>query len=127
MSNITQGLKQLVKHLKSEVLPLFFAYRDPRVPWYAKLLIVIEVGYALSPIDLIPDLIPVLGYLDDIVLVPFGIAMVIKMIPRQVMEEAREKASKSKNWFATAVIITICIILFVLVLLKVTRLIENES
>jgi len=117
----TQGLKRLAKHLKLEVLPLYYAYKDPRVPWYAKLLIVIEVGYALSPIDLIPDFISVLGYLDDLVLVPLGIAMVIKMIPSQVMEEARQKATKSKNWFAVALIIAICIILVVLVLLKVIR------
>jgi len=121
MSNITQGLKRLAKNLKLEVLPLYYAYRDPRVPWYAKLLIVIEVGYALSPIDLIPDFISVLGYLDDLVLVPLGIAMVIKMIPIQVMEEARQKATKSKNWFAVALIIVVCIILVVLVLLKVIR------
>lgn len=121
MLNISQGLKRLTKHLKLEVLPLYYAYRDPRVPWYAKLLIVIEVGYALSPIDLISDFIPVLGYLDDLVIVPLGLAMVIKMIPGQVMEEARQKASKSKKWFAIAVINAICIILVILVLLKVTR------
>ena len=69
----------------------------------------------------IPDFISVLGYLDDLVLVPLGIAMVIKMIPSQVMEEARQKATKSKNWFAAALIIVICIILIVLVLLKVIR------
>lgn len=121
MSNITQGLKRLTKYLKLEVLPLYFAYRDPRVPWYAKFLMVIAVGYALSPIDLIPDFISLLGYLDDLVLVPLDIAMVIKMIPRQVMEEARHKATKSKNWFAAALIIAICTILVVLVLLKVIR------
>lgn len=119
MSNITELLKQRAKHLKSEVVVLYFAYRDPRVPWYAKLFIVIVVGYALSPIDLIPDFIPILGYLDDLVLVPLGIAMALKMIPVQVMEEARIKAAtlttKPKNWFAAAVIIAIWTILVGLV------------
>jgi uncharacterized membrane protein YkvA (DUF1232 family) len=83
------------------------------------------VGYALSPIDLIPDFIPVLGYLDDLVLVPLGIAMALKMIPGQVMEEARVKASsittKPKNWFAVAVIVGIWTFIVGLVLLKVAR------
>lgn len=122
MSNILERLKNRAKHLKSEVMALYFAYRDPRVPRYAKLLIIIIVGYALSPIDLIPDFIPVLGYLDDLVLIPLGIAMVLKMIPGPVMEEARLKASKlttkPKNWFAAAVIIAIWTIIFGLVLLK---------
>jgi uncharacterized membrane protein YkvA (DUF1232 family) len=125
MSSITERLKQRARHLKSEVVALYFAYRDPRVPWYAKLFIVIVVGYALSPIDLIPDFIPVIGYLDDLVLVPLGIAMALKMIPGQVMEQARVKASllrtKPKNWFAAAVIVAIWTIIVGLVLLKVAR------
>ncbi len=125
MSNIIKRLKQRAKHLKSEVVALYFAYKDPRVPWYAKILIIIVVGYALSPIDLIPDFIPFFGYLDDLVLVPMGIAMVLKMIPGEVMEEAREKAStltmKLKNWFAAAVIIAIWIIFFGLVLSKLVH------
>ena len=129
MSNILERLKHRAKHLKSEVMALYFAYRDLRVPWYAKLLIIIIVGYALSPIDLIPDFIPVLGYLDDLVLIPLGIAMVLKMIPGPVMEEARMKAStlttKPKNWFAAAVIIAIWTIIFGLVLLKVASLIRK--
>lgn len=126
---MTKRLKQRAKHLKSEVVALYFAYRDSRVPWYAKLFIVFVVGYTLSPIDLIPDFIPVLGYLDDLVLVPLGVAMALKMIPGQVMEEARMKAStlttKPKNWFAAAVIIAIWTIIFGLVLLKVASWIRK--
>jgi len=78
--------------LKTETYALYLAYRDPRVPWYAKVLLAVVVGYALSPIDLIPDFIPVLGYLDDLVLVPMGITLALKMVPEAVMDECRETA-----------------------------------
>src|SRR5207248_1616657 len=73
--------RQRARALKQETLALCFALRDPRVPWYARLLAAGVVAYALSPIDLIPDFIPVLGYLDDLILVPVGIALVLKLIP----------------------------------------------
>jgi uncharacterized membrane protein YkvA (DUF1232 family) len=69
------------------VYAIYLAYKDPRVPWYAKLLATCVVAYALSPVDLIPDFIPILGYLDDLILVPLGIYLVIKMIPDEVMAE----------------------------------------
>jgi uncharacterized membrane protein YkvA (DUF1232 family) len=78
--------------LQAEVYALYLAYRDPRVPWYAKVVAVCVVGYAFSPIDLIPDFIPVLGYLDDLVLIPLGIALTLRLIPPAVMVECREKA-----------------------------------
>lgn len=110
-SNKKEQWTQRAKKLKSEVFALYFALRDPRVPWYARLFIVFVVGYAFSPIDLIPDFIPILGYLDDLVLIPIGIALAIKMIPPFVMDEAREKSlsltSKPRNWFAAIVIICI--------------------
>jgi uncharacterized membrane protein YkvA (DUF1232 family) len=81
-----------VRQLQAEVYALYLAYRDPRVPWYAKAVAVCVVGYALSPIDLIPDFIPVLGYLDDLVLVPLGIALALRMIPPAVMVGCRERA-----------------------------------
>jgi uncharacterized membrane protein YkvA (DUF1232 family) len=84
--------KEKAKTLKSEVYTLFLAYKDPRVPWYAKAFSAVVVGYAFSPIDLIPDFVPVLGYLDDLVLVPLGIALAIKMIPPEVLAECREKS-----------------------------------
>ena len=76
-------LRDRAKKLKTETRALYLAGRDPRTPWYARLLAAVVVAYALSPIDLIPDFIPVLGYLDDLVLVPLGIALAIKMIPAE--------------------------------------------
>jgi uncharacterized membrane protein YkvA (DUF1232 family) len=73
--------KQWARLIKRDTHALYLAARDPRVPWYAKVLAVAITAYALSPIDLIPDLIPVLGYLDDLILVPLGIALVVQMIP----------------------------------------------
>ena len=86
--------KDRVKALKRETFTLYLACRHPRVPWYAKLLALIVVGYALSPIDLIPDFIPVLGYLDDLVLIPLGFMLVIRLIPADVLAECRQKAEK---------------------------------
>jgi len=86
------SLKQRARALKSEVLAVFLAARHPRTPWYAKLLLVAIVAYAVSPIDLIPDFIPVLGFVDDIILLPFAIAFAVKLIPADVMEECRARA-----------------------------------
>ena len=89
---MTNNWKDRVQHLKSEGLTLYLAYRDPRTPWYARVFTAIVVSYALSPIDLIPDFIPVLGILDDLLLVPLGLALALKMIPDTVIIESREKA-----------------------------------
>ena len=80
------------QRLKVEVYALYLAYRDPRVPWFAKAFAACVVGYAFSPIDLIPDFIPVLGHLDDLVLVPLGIVVARRMIPPAVLAECREQA-----------------------------------
>jgi len=107
-----KSLKEKAKQLKTDTYVLYLAYKDPRVPWYAKAFIAVIVGYALSPIDLIPDFIPVLGYLDDLIIVPAGIALSLKMIPKEVLEECRQKAkaepisSKSK-WIVAAGIVLI--------------------
>jgi uncharacterized membrane protein YkvA (DUF1232 family) len=101
------------KQLRSEVYALYLASKHPRTPWYAKAFAVLIIGYALSPIDLIPDFIPVVGYLDDLIIVPAGIALLIKMIPEEVLEECREKArfqsmsKKRRNWIAATVIVLI--------------------
>ena len=87
-----QTLRQQARALKAETLALYLAVRDTRVPWYAKLLAAGIVAYALSPIDLIPDFIPILGYLDDLILIPLGIALVLRMIPPSVMEDCRARA-----------------------------------
>ncbi|SFI31631.1 YkvA family protein [Nitrosomonas sp. Nm34] len=88
-------LKARAQHLKTETYALYLAARDPRAPWYAKLLVIGIIAYALSPIDLIPDFIPILGYLDDLILVPLGIAFAIKLIPSAILDEYRIKAKKT--------------------------------
>lgn len=106
-------LKQRARNLKAETFALYLAARDPRTPWYAKLLVAGIVAYALSPIDLIPDFIPVFGYLDDIILIPAGIALAIRLIPQPVMADCRDRASnamengKPVSLLAGAVIILI--------------------
>jgi uncharacterized membrane protein YkvA (DUF1232 family) len=84
--------KQWARLVRRDAYALYLAARDPRVPWYAKALAVAVAAYALSPIDLIPDFIPVLGYLDDLIIVPLGIALVVRMIPPHVMAEHRARA-----------------------------------
>lgn len=86
--------KEWVRLARRDVVAVWLAARDPRVPWYAKALAVLVAAYALSPIDLIPDVIPVLGYLDDLVIVPLGIALVIKLVPPAVMADLRARASR---------------------------------
>jgi uncharacterized membrane protein YkvA (DUF1232 family) len=88
------GWKDRVKTLRQETFTLYLACRHPRAPWYAKLLALIVVAYALSPIDLIPDFIPVLGYLDDLVLIPLGLMLVIRLIPADVLAECRQKSEE---------------------------------
>ena len=85
-------LRRRARALKAETLALSYAVRDPRVPWYARLLAVAVVAYALSPIDLIPDFVPILGYLDDLILVPLGIVLVLRLMPTEVLEECRARA-----------------------------------
>jgi uncharacterized membrane protein YkvA (DUF1232 family) len=91
---LIEGLKQRARALKAEVLALYLAARHPRTPWYAKAFLVAIVAYALSPIDLIPDFIPVLGFVDEIVLLPFAIVLAVKMVPAEVMAECRARASQ---------------------------------
>ena len=86
------SLKERAAALQKELHALYLAARDPRVPWFSKALLGLVLAYAFSPIDLIPDFIPVLGYLDDLILIPLGIALAIKTIPPQVMADARKQA-----------------------------------
>jgi len=114
-----ERLKQKSRHLKIEIYALYLAYRDPRVPWYAKAFVALVVGYALSPIDLIPDFIPVLGYLDDLILIPLGVAVALKMIPEKVMEDCRIRSKKlmseKKPINRVAAVVIICIWLMLIV------------
>ncbi|HWS81499.1 MAG TPA: DUF1232 domain-containing protein [Rubrobacter sp.] len=85
-------LKRWAQRLRVEIYALYLVYKDPRVPWYARAFAAVVVAYAFSPIDLIPDPIPVLGYLDDLVIIPLGVALAIKMVPPRVLAECREEA-----------------------------------
>ena len=86
--------KGWARALKRQAVALYLASRDPRTPWYAKALALCVVGYALSPIDLIPDFIPVLGYLDDLILLPLGVALVVRLVPKGVWAESMARAEK---------------------------------
>lgn len=104
-----QTLAARLHALKRETMALYFAARDPRTPLVAKLLAAVVVAYALSPIDLIPDFIPVIGLLDDLVLLPIGIALLLRLIPPEAMADARARAEAAlalpKNTAAAVVII----------------------
>jgi uncharacterized membrane protein YkvA (DUF1232 family) len=110
-------LKERIGHLKSETLALYLAARHPGTPWYARAFVAGVVAYAFSPIDLIPDFIPILGYLDDLILVPLGIAIAIRMIPPAVLAECRGRAQvmmtdgKPSSRMAVIVIIGIWVLI----------------
>jgi uncharacterized membrane protein YkvA (DUF1232 family) len=89
--------KEWARTIRRDANALYLAARDPRVPWYAKALAITVAAYAASPIDLIPDFIPVIGYVDDLIIVPLGIALVIKLIPPEIMAEHRELATAAQD------------------------------
>lgn len=97
MATTERRLREWARAIRRDVHALYLAGRDPRVPWYAKALAALVAGYALSPIDLIPDFIPVVGYLDDVILVPLGIVLVIRLIPPEVMAEHRDAAAVAQH------------------------------
>ncbi|MDF2880333.1 MAG: hypothetical protein K0R54_890 [Clostridiaceae bacterium] len=115
-------LKQKAKKLKKEIGALYLAYKRPDVPIYAKIASILVVSYALSPIDLIPDFVPILGYVDDLILIPLGITLAVKLIPEDIMNECRQqseeifKEGKPKNWIVGGIIIFIWIIIIIFVL-----------
>ena len=121
-------LHQRARQLKAETWALALAVRDPRTPWYAKLLVAGIVAYACSPIDLIPDFIPVLGYLDDLILLPLGITWALRLIPPAVLVECRVRAQenmlagKPVSWVAGAVIVVLWLGVAVLGLVWVTKI-----
>ena len=106
-----ESLKEWAMLVKRDVHAVYLASRDSRVPWYAKCVTILVAAYALSPIDLIPDFIPVIGYLDDLLLLPLGILLVIRLVPPGVMAEHRATAEKDdnlpQNWGAAVVIIVL--------------------
>ena len=127
MARFLEPWKRRARQLKLEVYAIYIAYRDPRVPWYARLFAAGVVAYAFSPIDLIPDPIPILGYLDDLILIPLGVALALKMIPAEVMAESREKAKdiirqgKPVNRAPAIVIITIWLLSAALIIALLVR------
>ncbi len=123
-------LRSRARKLKSEIFALYLALRDPRTPWYAKAFGALVVAYAFSPLDLIPDFVPVLGYLDDVILLPLGIWLTIRMIPLAVLDESRARAEvelrgrRPTSRVAAVVIILLwagSIALAVLVVLRLIR------
>ena len=116
------SLKEKSKQIKTDIPAVFLALKDKRTPLYAKLLAMLTVVYALSPIDFIPDFIPVLGYLDDVILLPMLVALTIKFIPKDVFEKNRKQAEgmwedgKQAKWYYAIPIILIWLILIVLIL-----------
>jgi uncharacterized membrane protein YkvA (DUF1232 family) len=126
-----QRLKKWARKLKTETYVLYYAYQDPRVPWYVKLLGAFVVAHTLSPIDLIPDFIPIIGYLDDLIITPLGLALAIKMIPEEVMLEARQKVETPMDEIPRAgrvgMIIVLCIwfLVAILIILWIMKMIRS--
>jgi uncharacterized membrane protein YkvA (DUF1232 family) len=127
------ALKQRALHLKAETFALYLAARDPGTPWYAKLFAAGIVAYAFSPIDLVPDFVPVLGYLDDLILIPLGIALAIKLVPPSVLAECRERAQetirngKPVSRVAGAVIVVIWLVLAALCIVWACEAFRGQS
>lgn len=122
--------RQRARALKVEVYALYLAYRDPRTPWPARLVAAAVVAYAFSPIDLIPDFIPVLGYLDDLILVPLGVLLALRLIPALVMADCRQRAHdllaqpRPINYPAAAAIILLWLALAALGIFWLARLLR---
>ncbi len=130
---MTSRLRRRARSLRIETHALWLAYRDPRVPWYAKLGAVCVLAYALSPIDLIPDFIPVVGLLDDLLVLPIGVFVVVRLIPREVLAECRVRASdaadapKAIGWLGAGAIVAVWIVSFTGVGWILLRVLQNRS
>jgi len=124
-------LKERARSLQRDTLAVWFAAKDNRTPWYARALAILVTAYALSPVDLVPDFIPILGYLDDLILIPAGIALTLKLIPPGVMAEARVKAEASlarpATWWMTALIILVWIGLLALIFFLILPLFQKSK
>jgi uncharacterized membrane protein YkvA (DUF1232 family) len=110
-TSLVSRLKLWARGIKRDVVAVYFAARDPQAPMGARILAALVAAYALSPIDLIPDFIPVLGYLDDLLIVPLGLLLVVRLMPEEVMMNARAKAdsllAKPRSWLAAMCFVTI--------------------
>ena len=115
------SLKEKGKQLKIDIPAVFLALKDRKTPWYAKLFAALTVAYALSPIDFIPDFIPLLGYLDDLIILPLLVALTIKFIPKDVFDEYRKQAKdmwqdgKPKRWYYAIPIILVWALIILLI------------
>ncbi|MDW0117726.1 YkvA family protein [Sporosarcina thermotolerans] len=120
-----EKMKDWAKSLKRQIFILYYAYKDARTPWYAKFYTACVVAYAFSPIDLIPDFIPILGYLDDVILLPIGIWFALKMIPRNVLTDCEVKAEekmkngKPKNWIVGSIIVSVWSLIIIWFVIKI--------
>lgn len=126
LQNMFEQLKSRARALKNEAFAVYLAAKDPRTPWYAKALIFFVVAHTFSPIDLIPDFIPILGYLDDLIITPGGLWLAVKLVPAEVLEEAREKAKQAKGPERSVGYIGVAVIIlaWIIVLIGVLRLIK---
>jgi uncharacterized membrane protein YkvA (DUF1232 family) len=120
-------IKSRARVLKNEIFTVYHASKDPRTPWYAKVLIFLIVAYALSPVDLIPDFIPILGYLDDLIIVPLGITLAIRMISPEILDEARRSMNQEQAPQRSVVFVGLILIAFIwaLILVIAARFILN--
>lgn len=122
---MSENIKAYARKLKNELGALYIAFQRDDVPWWAKAVLAMVLGYACSPVDLIPDFIPILGYLDDLILIPLGIAFAISLIPSDIMENCRQQSQaehtmdKSSHWLAGTVIIGIWIVIVVIIAIQV--------
>lgn len=123
--NKVQTLKDKARHMKNNLGVLYLAFKHDRTPWYAKVLIGLVVSYALSPVDLIPDFVPVLGYLDDLILIPAGIALAIKLLPDDVLRECREDLNNMPLKISGLYAAIAIIIIWLLLILLIIRLVRN--
>lgn len=129
--SLWQLWKRWARGLKARIYTVYLAYQDPRTPWYAKVFAACVVGYAFSPIDLIPDFIPILGYLDDLIIVPIGLALAVKMIPPQVLADSQLKAQQAmaekrpKNFFAAGLIVALWVLLAALSFYLIVRVVNR--
>lgn len=132
MQPFKQKIKQKIKQLQRETYAIYLASKHPGVPWYARGLAICIAAYAFSPIDLIPDVIPIIGFLDDLILVPLGILLVSRMIPPDVLAECRQKSKEAmqqkrpKNWIMAVTIISIWVILGGLVVVWLSKLLQRS-
>jgi uncharacterized membrane protein YkvA (DUF1232 family) len=123
-----EAWKQRARQLSAQTYALYLAYRHPRTPWHAKVFAALVVGYVFSPIDPIPDFLPGVGLLDEMVVVPIGVLIAAKMIPQEVLEECREKAwevaegEKPVSWVAAGVVVTVWLLCVALAVLLAMRL-----